>query len=434
MSATTKQMRMVGGSDGRPSYHQRFFAGIEGLYGCSGFTEGIRRSYPFLGMTSRATTTLFRTSAVLAISVLVGCAPMGTDDTGTGGSAPAGAAGTSGDAGSTGAGGTTGGGGTSGVAGNTGAGGDTGAGGSTGGSTAGSLGTGVAGATGAGGATGGGGGGSGGATGGAGSSGSGGSGGSSAGGGGAGRGGGGGSAAGRGGAGGAGGGGAGGAGGSGGGSGGAGAYNPCPTNGDPCKVLPFGDSITDGIGSPSPGGGYRVDLFSRAVMAGKKLTFVGQSMNGPTTVAGMPFPRRHAGFSGYTIAQITAANIFDPAINMAPHIVLLHIGTNDMYMSPAGAPDRLAALVDKLTTMAPNALIVVSKIIPLSSGMSQVNTYNNAITPLIQQRITAGKHVIFVDQNTGFPTSELGDGVHPNGAGYVRMAGVWYAAIDDFLP
>jgi lysophospholipase L1-like esterase len=220
-----------------------------------------------------------------------------------------------------------------------------------------------------------------------------------------------------------------------GGAGGAVAFNPCPTNGDACKVLPFGDSITDGVGSPSPGGGYRVDLFSRAVMANKKLTFVGQQLNGPTTVAGMPFPRRHAGFSGYTIAQITAANIFDPAIGMAPNIVLLHIGTNDMNMSdPGGAPARLATLLDKLTAMAPNALIVVAKIIPLTSNMARVNTFNTAIAPLVQQRRDAGKHIVLVDQNTGFPTSELGDGIHPDAAGYVRMAGVWYTAISNLLP
>ena len=35
---------------------------------------------------------------------------------------------------------------------------------------------------------------------------------------------------------------------------------------------------------------------------------------------------------------------------------------------------------------------------------------------------------------TDFPTSELGDGVHPNQAGYARMAGVWYEAIEPYLP
>jgi lysophospholipase L1-like esterase len=157
-------------------------------------------------------------------------------------------------------------------------------------------------------------------------------------------------------------------------------------------------------------------------------------MNGPTTVAGMTFPRRHAGFSGFTIAGITADNIFNPAMDMMPHIVLLHIGTNDTYMSFSGAPQRLGMLIDKLTTRAPNALIVVAKITPYPAQSNNVMMLNNAIPGLVQERAAMGKHVIMVDQFTGFPNTELGDGIHPNAAGYVRMAGVWFAAIRDLLP
>jgi lysophospholipase L1-like esterase len=48
---------------------------------------------------------------------------------------------------------------------------------------------------------------------------------------------------------------------------------------------------------------------------------------------------------------------------------------------------------------------------------------------VIKQRADAGKHVQLVDMFTGFPSSELADGVHPNQQGSARMAGVWYAAI-----
>ena len=46
----------------------------------------------------------------------------------------------------------------------------------------------------------------------------------------------------------------------------------------------------------------------------------------------------------------------------------------------------------------------------------------------------AGKHILFVDQFMGFPGMELQDGVHPNSAGYARMARVWFAAITPYLP
>ncbi len=224
-------------------------------------------------------------------------------------------------------------------------------------------------------------------------------------------------------------------GGSTGGSGGGVAFNPCPTNGDPCKVLPFGDSITAGTGSePQGGGGYRVDLFSRAVMANKKLTFVGTLMNGPDSVASMPFPKQHSGYGGNLIAQITAASIYDPSVATNPHIVLLHIGTNDLYSEAAGAPTRLATLVDKLTTSLPNSLILVAKLIPSSSTYQPTMDYNAAIGPLMQQRTAAGKHVVLVDLYTGWPANSSSDGVHPNVAGYKWMAGVWYGAISGVLP
>jgi lysophospholipase L1-like esterase len=41
---------------------------------------------------------------------------------------------------------------------------------------------------------------------------------------------------------------------------------------------------------------------------------------------------------------------------------------------------------------------------------------------------------VLVDQHSGFPASDLAtDGIHPNDAGYRRMAGVWYSAIAPLL-
>jgi lysophospholipase L1-like esterase len=155
-------------------------------------------------------------------------------------------------------------------------------------------------------------------------------------------------------------------------------------------------------------------------------------MNGPNTVDGQPFPKNHEGHSGWTIQQIDDI-VPDPALDETPHIILLHIGTNDMYQTPTGAPDRLGTLIDQLIQAAPDALLVVAKIIPFPGGASAVDTFNAAVPGVVKARADAGKHIILVDQFTGFPTSELGDGVHPNAAGYARMAGVWYDAIESYL-
>jgi lysophospholipase L1-like esterase len=234
--------------------------------------------------------------------------------------------------------------------------------------------------------------------------------------------------------------------------GGSAGFDPCPAS-DPCKILPLGDSITWGI---NYGGGYRIKLYAHAVTDSKNITFVGYDAGNPPDQAtltklgsaGSKFVNKHEGHSGWTIQQdddlvtgkSTATNDGvsytgkKVVTDFGPHIVLIHLGTNDMYQTPTGAPDRLGTLIDHVVTAAPNALVVVSNIIPFPSGASAVTTFNNAVPGVVKQRTDAGKHVIFVDQFKGFATSDLGsDQVHPNEGGYEKMATVWYAAIKSYL-
>jgi lysophospholipase L1-like esterase len=155
-------------------------------------------------------------------------------------------------------------------------------------------------------------------------------------------------------------------------------------------------------------------------------------------VAGAPFPKNNEGHSGWTIAQV-AGLVPSPAFNTVPHIVLLMIGTNDVYAASgqAAMPTRLGSLMDMISAAAPNALLVVAKITPLANAGSSatIKSYNDAIPGLVQSRAAAGKHVMLADMNTGFTSSMLSsDGVHPNQSGYDFMGDTWYSAIKDLLP
>jgi lysophospholipase L1-like esterase len=126
-----------------------------------------------------------------------------------------------------------------------------------------------------------------------------------------------------------------------------------------------------------------------------------------------------------------------------PHIILLMVGTNDidLNLDVATAPTRLGALLDKITTDAPSALLVVAKTTPLNydAGNARVQAYNAALPALVTSRVNAGKHILFVDMyapfvaDANFKTSLLADQWHPNPAGYAIMSGVWYDAIKSYL-
>src|SRR4051794_22748291 len=116
------------------------------------------------------------------------------------------------------------------------------------------------------------------------------------------------------------------------------------------KVMPLGDSITDGYNVP---GGYRNSLWQSLTSGGYRVDFVGSMFNGPSSLG----DHDHEGHSGWTIAQIDA-QIVGWLRTSNPHTLLLHIGPNDMY-NPSGPPARLATLIDPTTSTTPGAEVFV---------------------------------------------------------------------------
>ncbi len=190
----------------------------------------------------------------------------------------------------------------------------------------------------------------------------------------------------------------------------------------PVRMMPLGDSITDGFNVP---GGYRVDLWQKFLAGGQQVDFVGSASNGPSSLT----DKNHEGHSGWTIAQIDS-NISGWLATYQPGTILLHIGTNDIYGSdPNGAPNRLATLVNRITTQAPNTVLFVATIVPVSFADSTVRAFNSQIPGIVQSQANAGKKVHLVDMYSRLTTADLADGVHPNAGGYSKMATAWYEAL-----
>src|SRR5690606_2548555 len=95
---------------------------------------------------------------------------------------------------------------------------------------------------------------------------------------------------------------------------------------------------------------------------------------------------------------------------------------------------RLEAFIDQILTEVPDGLLAVAQLIPMPSHVQTLATYNAAIADIVAEKAAEGAHIILVDQFTGYPDdTELPDNIHPNPAGYDRMGGIWYDAIEPYL-
>jgi lysophospholipase L1-like esterase len=188
------------------------------------------------------------------------------------------------------------------------------------------------------------------------------------------------------------------------------------------RVMPLGDSITDGYTVP---GGYRIGLWQRAAAAGIPVDFVGSLSNGPAELG----DHDHEGHSGWRIDQLDA-NIVGWLQASNPRTILLHIGTNDIGQNydVGNAPARLSALIDHIRTLAPNAQLFVAQIIPTANAANEIatQTFNAALPGIVAQK---GPLTHLVDMHSAITTADLADGLHPNATGYDKMAARWFSAL-----
>ena len=197
---------------------------------------------------------------------------------------------------------------------------------------------------------------------------------------------------------------------------------PTPTF-DLGRVMPLGDSITDGFSTFR--GGYRDRLEDLLTDNGIAFDFVGSLRNGPSSLS----DRDHEGHSGLRLDEI-ADSATSWIEDQDPDVVLFMGGTNDMNQDFQinTAPERLSNLIDQILDAAPQSHVVVSTIPPTTKSWVQprVDAYNAAIPGVVAEKIADGQSVSLVDNYSVLTTADLGDNLHPNQGGYNKMAQVWF--------
>jgi lysophospholipase L1-like esterase len=237
----------------------------------------------------------------------------------------------------------------------------------------------------------------------------------------------------------------------------------------PLRYMPFGDSITEIIC-------WRSKLWNK--LQSTEWATVNWVGSGKTenNCRDTKYDRDNEGHSGFLAIDIANKKQLDGWLKTNPagtrsasqalktysdsvlstlDVITMHLGTNDIVQQSKAVADIIKAfttLVGTMRTSNPKMKIVVciplhptlpknsnqppnqvAQIIPIGLSTSynaKIQDLNKAIIPWAQGLNTTASPIWVVDQYTGFSgTSDLRDGIHPNDAGDVKMANVWYPAL-----
>jgi len=204
----------------------------------------------------------------------------------------------------------------------------------------------------------------------------------------------------------------------------------------PIRIMPLGDSITGGPGC------WRAVLWDRLQRTGfTNIDFVGTLPGGGCNLASWDGDNEgHGGFQATGIANQNQLPGWLAATR--PDIVLMHLGTNDVWNNVPTATILTAfgTLVDQMRASNPATKILLAQILPMTpSGCTWCPTgvaaLNSAIPSWVAAKTTAQSPITVVDQFTGFDSvaDTIGDGVHPNDAGFQKISDRWYPALTPLL-
>lgn len=223
----------------------------------------------------------------------------------------------------------------------------------------------------------------------------------------------------------------------------------------PLRILPLGDSITQGINWDRPSyNTYRRILWHLLKNAGYKVDFIGSmnkvfSQNCQVGVPNPDFDQDHEGHSGWRADQIlNGVGHSDCAgsgglpiwlKNYTPDIALIHLGTNDLFQGQSvdSTVAELEGIIKLLRSDNPNVTILLAKIIPSSDSRisGRIPQLNAQIPALVSRMNTAASRVLLVDMTQGFNAlTDLYDGVHPNHSGDQKIAQHWFNSLVQVLP
>jgi len=221
------------------------------------------------------------------------------------------------------------------------------------------------------------------------------------------------------------------------------------------RILPLGDSITQGGRTDRQEYTYRLPLQRLLLQSGVQYDFIGSLRVGlqpeaawPEVAPGVPFDPDHEGHYGWKTAAVREQlsgwlQLYDP-----PDIVLIHLGTNDQNAAD-GIADRAErdgrfneAVVEPLEDMIGLLRARNPRVLVLVGHLNFEGGAAAEIRPLVEAMVgrltTTASPVVTVPHYQGFiaqpgPGSDTFDWAHPNPQGQEKMARAWFEAMQPYL-
>jgi lysophospholipase L1-like esterase len=214
-----------------------------------------------------------------------------------------------------------------------------------------------------------------------------------------------------------------------------GACSQPPPPDDAIRIMPLGDSITQGTAEH---GSYRRALWLRLRESGLEVDFIGSLdtyhglRRGPRD-----FDTDHEGHWGWTTGQV--ADRLDGWIaGRAPDIALIQLGVNDMAHGRRVKEilSDLERIVTTLRERNPDVKVLLGKAMPIpGEGAWLIPGFNTALEQLAARLSSENSPVLTADHYAGFDAeAHTYDGIHPNAVGAERMAQNWFQALKAVLP
>ncbi len=227
------------------------------------------------------------------------------------------------------------------------------------------------------------------------------------------------------------------------------------------KIMPLGDSKTEGGGGGGSQQSWRGYLRAKLMQNGYSIDYVGDRSN-TADGDGIPNDNDHAGHGGYTIGPdiqtfctgcettglIEHLEDYLPAAN--PDIVLLAIGVNDMFSADKHppnyaetAPQRYRNLVKKILQLKPSIKLILGTIEPVKWDVNwgsdpndqNLGALNAAIKVLADSSST--DNIYFADiynrMLVNYGPGDFWDDVHLSQQGATKDANAWFDALIPIL-